>query len=479
MVLLQTRLQEISTEVTRVSHSELEPLKERCRTAEFEIVSQLRRVQEAQEGANRVPELERELKIAKERIEKLELRGVQTTEMHQQTMNQLGERIARLETQPQHISQIPVSGNPAVNSSKEEHEKRIQELQIWVQALDGGTSALVDPRNWQNPLLGVQAEQKAQRAQWEELSQLYNTIGNQYHGLLKDLGKQEEKVDRIPIQTLEAKYHKLESRIEEIQRLGTHPIHGKITSSGLHSVQSTPTQFGSTQSNPIRSDGTQSNPTASNPIDSNATKLNSNPTHCISSMPTQSNPTVLDGQTVNPPPRTQAEKVDYMMKHLECLDRHITQYEQAIEDQLDQHEMAIQEVSDHSRTVAHSHNQVADQVNQLFDTVDKMQKSWENWAEWTPVDQEQEEGQETQAPVQEEPRPFSQQLVTEIQQQVLDHSSRTLLDVTPVHTPATSVRDDHTSIVLPLSTPTKSVDTRVCMLQTCNPIIEGSDKDIC
>ena len=77
----QTRLQEISAEVTRVSGSELEPLKERCRKAEFEIVSQLRRVQEAQEGANRVPELERELKIAKERIEKLELRRVQTTEM--------------------------------------------------------------------------------------------------------------------------------------------------------------------------------------------------------------------------------------------------------------------------------------------------------------------------------------------------------------------------------------------------------------
>ena len=76
MVLSQTRLQEISTEITRVSRSELEPLKERCRKAEFEIVSLLRRVQEAQEGANRVPELERELKLAKERIEKLELRGV-------------------------------------------------------------------------------------------------------------------------------------------------------------------------------------------------------------------------------------------------------------------------------------------------------------------------------------------------------------------------------------------------------------------
>ena len=92
MVLLQTRLQEISAEISRVSRSEVEPLKERCYKAEFEIVSLLRRVQEAQEGASRVPELERELKFAKERIEKLELRGVQVTEMHQQSMNQLGER---------------------------------------------------------------------------------------------------------------------------------------------------------------------------------------------------------------------------------------------------------------------------------------------------------------------------------------------------------------------------------------------------
>ena len=193
---------------------------------------------------------------------------------------------------------------------------------------------------------------------------------------------------------------------------------------------------------------------ASNPIDSNATKLDSNPTHGISSMPNQSNPMALDGQPINPPPRTQAEKVDYMMKHLECLDRHITQYEQAIEDQLDQHEMAIQEVSDHSQTIAHSHNQVADQVNHLFTTMDKMQKSWENWAEWTPVDQEQEDGQEPQAPVQEEARPFSQQ-------PVLDSSSRTLLDVTPVHTPVPSVRDDSTSVVLPVATPIR-VSTPEC-----------------
>ena len=71
-------------------------------------------------------------------------------------------------------------------------------------------------------------------------------------------------------------------------------------------------------------------------------------------MPGQSNPTALDRQTVNPPPRTQTEKVDYMMKHLECLDRHITQYEQAIDDQLEQHEITIQEVSDYSQTVADS-----------------------------------------------------------------------------------------------------------------------------
>ena len=66
MVLLQSRLQEISAEISRVSRSEVEPLKERCHKAEFEIVSLLRRVQEAQEGASRVPELERELKFAKQ-----------------------------------------------------------------------------------------------------------------------------------------------------------------------------------------------------------------------------------------------------------------------------------------------------------------------------------------------------------------------------------------------------------------------------
>ena len=90
-------------------------------------------------------------------------------------MNQLGERLARLEAQPQSISQLPVSGNPATNSLKEEHGKRIQELQIWVQALNGGTSALVDPRNWENPLLGIQAEQNTQKAQWEELNQQYDS----------------------------------------------------------------------------------------------------------------------------------------------------------------------------------------------------------------------------------------------------------------------------------------------------------------
>ena len=89
VALLQTRLQETSVELSRVSRSEVEPLKDGCRKTEFEIMNLLRRVQETQEGANRVPELERELQSAKERIEKLELSSVQTAEMHEQAMHQL------------------------------------------------------------------------------------------------------------------------------------------------------------------------------------------------------------------------------------------------------------------------------------------------------------------------------------------------------------------------------------------------------
>ena len=168
---------------------------------------------------------------------------------------------------------------------------------------------------------------------------MYNQV--RYHGLLKDLGRQQDKIDRLPIETLEEKYRKLESRLGDIQRLGTQPIRDKITSSGLHSIQSTPIQSDSTHSNPMHSDWTQSNPSASNPGESNATRLDSNPTHGINSMPGQSNPVSMDGRTVNPPPRTQAEKVEFLMKHLECLDRHITQYEQAVEDQFEQHEITI------------------------------------------------------------------------------------------------------------------------------------------
>ena len=102
-------------------------------------MSLLRRVQDAQEGANEVLELEREVKFAKEGIQKLEPRGVQAAEMHQQSMNQQGERLARLESQPHSHSPLPVSGNLANDPLREEHGRRIQELQIWVQALNGGT----------------------------------------------------------------------------------------------------------------------------------------------------------------------------------------------------------------------------------------------------------------------------------------------------------------------------------------------------
>ena len=64
MALLQTRLNEVSTEVTRASRHEVETLKERCKKTEVETINLFRRVQNAQECANRIPELERELKLA-------------------------------------------------------------------------------------------------------------------------------------------------------------------------------------------------------------------------------------------------------------------------------------------------------------------------------------------------------------------------------------------------------------------------------
>ena len=93
----------------------------------------------------------------------MELSSVQTAELHQQSMNQLGERLVRLESQSQVSTQCPVLGNSEAGTTTEEHGKRIQELRVWVQALNGGTSALVHPQSWENPSLGIQAEQKTER----------------------------------------------------------------------------------------------------------------------------------------------------------------------------------------------------------------------------------------------------------------------------------------------------------------------------
>ena len=123
MALCQTRLQEVSTEISRVSRLEVEPLKEKFRKTEFENMNLLHRVQDTQEVANRVPELERELKTAKDRIEKLELSSVQTTELTKQSMNQLRDRLERLENQSR--EPIPSLRSGELEGSKEELWKRV------------------------------------------------------------------------------------------------------------------------------------------------------------------------------------------------------------------------------------------------------------------------------------------------------------------------------------------------------------------
>ena len=93
MVLLQTRLQEVFTEISRASRIEVEPLKEKCRKTEIEIMNLLHRVQDTKELANRVPELKRELRAAKDRIGKLELNSVQIAEQTKQSMDQLRDQL--------------------------------------------------------------------------------------------------------------------------------------------------------------------------------------------------------------------------------------------------------------------------------------------------------------------------------------------------------------------------------------------------
>ena len=147
---------------------------------------------------------------------------------------------------------------------------------------------------------------------------------------------------------------------------------------------------------------------------------------------------------------------------------------------LNKHEITIQEVSDYSQTVADSQNQVADQVNHLLkDGRKRCSNLGKNWADWTPVDQEQEEGQETQAPVREEPRPPSQQPVME---NPTTSVGSLITDIAGCNTSfhsSTKRKGLSLHLGLPIADTYTSVDSRVCILTTCSSVVKGSDKNIC
>ena len=105
-----------------------------------------------------------------------------------------------------------------------------------------------------------------------------------------------------------------------------------------------------------------------------------------------------------------------------------------------------------------------------------MKQSWENWAEWTPVDLDQEEGQQPQAPAQEEPRPEDQQPVMENPTTCV---GLLIKDIVGCHTSIyTRIRCEgylHSSAAH--SNTNKSIDSRLCMFKTCDAITKRSDKN--
>ena len=79
--------------------------------------------------------------------------------------------------------QVSASTQSGQKGNPGELHKRIQELQIWVQTLNGGTSAQVDPQNWENPLPGVRAEQQSLKMNQDELTRAHEGFRDIIRGL--------------------------------------------------------------------------------------------------------------------------------------------------------------------------------------------------------------------------------------------------------------------------------------------------------
>ena len=166
---------------------------------------------------------------------------------------------------------IPVPDQQSQEGNKGELLNRIQELQIWVQALSGETPANKNPQNWENPVSGIQAEQRNQRFSYDKLARSYDSLKETIRGLQKDLNRQQESIQSLPVSHLETRYKELKIRVDEIHRTWNQLNTDKITSNGSDPNEGpNPTRV-----NPMGSDSMNSTPIELNAIRSGP--MNSNP----------------------------------------------------------------------------------------------------------------------------------------------------------------------------------------------------------
>ena len=132
--MLQSRLLGLDGEVTRMRTTELKAIKEKCRKIDNDNLSTGRRVQLANENLHKIPDMQRELRMAREKIVQLEMESVERKEFVSRSFTQVREQLERLEGK----TNQPGSSQTGPAISQQELIKEIQRLQAWVQALSRG-----------------------------------------------------------------------------------------------------------------------------------------------------------------------------------------------------------------------------------------------------------------------------------------------------------------------------------------------------
>ena len=242
----------------------------RCKKIEVESVKSERKWPAIHEQLQKIPELERELRASKEKIEALERKLVERDGSPRANSQQLVEKVALMD------KRLKEGGLSTEQSGHHELIREIHRLQLWIQSLNGGWVSNAHPETWTSPTPALEKRCTQLQAQYERAQAELQRV-------------QFNRTQFNPVQSNRTQFDSVQfdrTQLDSVQSIRTQSNQVQSNRTQFDQVQSDRSQL---HSQSMDSSPFGSNPTDSNPMGSDQISFNRDGLNAMPSNPVQSN----------------------------------------------------------------------------------------------------------------------------------------------------------------------------------------------